>query len=260
LSCATVNEQRAFHELATIKAGENYLAPKIKLLGLVALAPYDALFQYPIRANLWAFRPSSISPRMRGWLLIQVLGAVQRAACCPMKCSLHCAPHTQPSSGILPVAAGLDHEFWSAIHKNGLAGRGRKYREPVQLRPGFEGRPSGISSLGRVGLGTGQLTKENGAAELDRPNRLRPDGLQKKRSRNLKGEFIMRALIIPVAAIVLAFSAVVAPAQTGGASGTSGGAAAKSGSDATAPPATGATGGTSNSMTTKKQKKHKKHP
>ena len=38
-------EKRAFHELATIKAGANYVAPTIKLLGLVALAPFDALLQ-----------------------------------------------------------------------------------------------------------------------------------------------------------------------------------------------------------------------
>src|SRR5215210_5524116 len=53
----------------------------------------------------------------------------------------------------------------------------------------------------------------------------------------------MRVVMIAVAAIALAFSAVGAPAQTGGAIGTSGGAAAKSGSDATAPAAAEAKGG-----------------
>jgi hypothetical protein len=50
LSCATVNEQRAFHELATIKAGENYFAPEIKVLGLIAFPPYDAFFRWSINA------------------------------------------------------------------------------------------------------------------------------------------------------------------------------------------------------------------
>ena len=67
----------------------------------------------------------------------------------------------------------------------------------------------------------------------------------------------MRALIIPMAAIVLMFSALSASAQTGGASGTSGGAAAKSGSDSTAPMATDAKGGLSKSMTKGKKKKKK---
>jgi hypothetical protein len=91
---------------------------------------------------------------------------------------------------------------------------------------------------------------------LDRSSLLLPHRLQKRSGNST--EFIMRALIIPAAAIALACSGV--SAQTGGASGTSGGAAAKSGSDATAPAATGVAGGMSKSMTTKKKKKHKKHP
>jgi len=93
---------------------------------------------------------------------------------------------------------------------------------------------------------------------LDRSSLLLPHRLQKRSGNST--EFIMRALIIPAAAIALACSAVGVSAQTGGASGTSGGAAAKSGSDATAPAATGVAGGMSKSMTTKKKKKHKKHP
>jgi hypothetical protein len=45
LSCATVNEQRAFDELATVKADKNAFAPKIKMLGLKAFAPYYAFFR-----------------------------------------------------------------------------------------------------------------------------------------------------------------------------------------------------------------------
>src|SRR5204863_2029874 len=99
--------------------------------------------------------------------------------------------------------------------------------------------------------------KNNARRNLDRPSPLPRIGLQKQRSRNSKGEFIMRALIIPVAAIAFAFSAVGASAQTGGASGTSGGAAAKSGSEATTPAATQAKAGMSKSMTTSKKKKKK---
>src|SRR5205085_2924512 len=74
---------------------------------------------------------------------------------------------------------------------------------------------------------------------------------------SFKGSFIMRALIIPVAAIALALSAAGALAQTGGASGTSGGAAAKSGSDATAPMATADPRGAMAKSTTKGKKKKK---
>jgi hypothetical protein len=54
-----VNEQCAFYELATVKAGENAFAPKIKMLGLKAFAPDDAFFLWPIGAHFpFAFSPS----------------------------------------------------------------------------------------------------------------------------------------------------------------------------------------------------------
>jgi hypothetical protein len=58
-----VNEQGAFHELATVKAGEIYFAPKIEQLGLKAFAPDDAFFWWPVRAHFFAFSPSSIGRR-----------------------------------------------------------------------------------------------------------------------------------------------------------------------------------------------------
>jgi hypothetical protein len=57
-----VNEQSAFHELAAVKAGENAFASKIKILGLKALTPYDALFRGPL-AHFFAFSPSSTRRR-----------------------------------------------------------------------------------------------------------------------------------------------------------------------------------------------------
>jgi len=50
LFCAVVNEQCAFHELATVKASECYFAAKIELISLKPFAVYDALFRWPRRA------------------------------------------------------------------------------------------------------------------------------------------------------------------------------------------------------------------
>jgi hypothetical protein len=40
-----VNEQGAFHELATVKASECYFAAKIELKSLKPLAVYNSLFR-----------------------------------------------------------------------------------------------------------------------------------------------------------------------------------------------------------------------
>jgi len=59
-----VNKQRAFHELATIIAGENAFASKIKIRALKALAVYDALVRRIIPTHFFAFSPSSTRRRM----------------------------------------------------------------------------------------------------------------------------------------------------------------------------------------------------
>jgi hypothetical protein len=51
LFCAVVNEQCAFHELATVKASECYFAAKIELISLKPFAVYDALFRWPFGAH-----------------------------------------------------------------------------------------------------------------------------------------------------------------------------------------------------------------
>ena len=52
-----VDQQRAFHELATIIAGENAFASKIKMHALKAFAVYDALVGWVVRAHFFAFSP-----------------------------------------------------------------------------------------------------------------------------------------------------------------------------------------------------------
>jgi hypothetical protein len=54
-----VDKQRAFHELATIVAGENAFASKIKIYGLKAFAVYDALFRWIIRIHFFNFDRST---------------------------------------------------------------------------------------------------------------------------------------------------------------------------------------------------------
>ena len=61
-----IDEQRAFHEFASIKAGENDCASKIENLSLKALSPYDALFREPIQCHCFAFSPNL---QAGGWLL-----------------------------------------------------------------------------------------------------------------------------------------------------------------------------------------------
>jgi hypothetical protein len=56
-----VDKQRAFHELATIVAGENAFASKIKIYGLKAFAVYDALFRWIIRIHFFNFGRSGYS-------------------------------------------------------------------------------------------------------------------------------------------------------------------------------------------------------
>src|SRR3954451_5722244 len=63
-SCIPVDEQGAFHELATIKAGENYFASKIKMLGLIALPPNDTFFRWSLRGQFMSCRQRSIRPRI----------------------------------------------------------------------------------------------------------------------------------------------------------------------------------------------------
>jgi hypothetical protein len=58
LLCAVVNQQRAFDELATIKAPEKAFASKIKILGLKALAPNYTFFRKPL-AHFFGLSPSS---------------------------------------------------------------------------------------------------------------------------------------------------------------------------------------------------------
>jgi hypothetical protein len=78
------NEQCAFHELATIKAGENAFAPKIKMLGLKAFAPDDAFFLWPIGAHFpFAFTCAEGEddwkiPPAEGYML---LGQIAEARC-----------------------------------------------------------------------------------------------------------------------------------------------------------------------------------
>jgi hypothetical protein len=45
LLCGVVDQQRAFHKLATVIAGENAFAPKLKMHALEAFAVNDALFR-----------------------------------------------------------------------------------------------------------------------------------------------------------------------------------------------------------------------
>jgi hypothetical protein len=45
VNCGVVDQQRAFHKLATVIAGENAFAPKLKMHALEAFAVYDALFR-----------------------------------------------------------------------------------------------------------------------------------------------------------------------------------------------------------------------
>jgi hypothetical protein len=54
-----VNKERAFHELATIIAGENAFAFKIKMRALETFAVDDALFRWIIRLHLFSFTPVS---------------------------------------------------------------------------------------------------------------------------------------------------------------------------------------------------------
>jgi hypothetical protein len=54
-----VNEERAFHELATIIAGENAFAFKIKMRALETFSVDDALFRWIIRLHLFSFTPVS---------------------------------------------------------------------------------------------------------------------------------------------------------------------------------------------------------
>jgi hypothetical protein len=63
LLCGGVDQQRAFHELATIVAGEDAFTPKIKMFALKAFAVYDALVWRFIRAHFFAFSPSSTNNR-----------------------------------------------------------------------------------------------------------------------------------------------------------------------------------------------------
>jgi hypothetical protein len=65
-------KQCAFHKLATVKAGENYFASKIEMLGLKAFAPSDALFRWPIRAHFLAFSLSS--PTLCGFAQLFCIG------------------------------------------------------------------------------------------------------------------------------------------------------------------------------------------
>src|ERR1700677_1812609 len=59
LLCSAVDQQRAFHELATIIASENALAPKIELLALKAFAVDDAFFRRVDWVHFLAFGPIS---------------------------------------------------------------------------------------------------------------------------------------------------------------------------------------------------------
>jgi hypothetical protein len=61
-----VDKQHAFHELATIVAGENAFASKIKIYGLKAFAVYDALFRWIIRIHFFNFDRSTRSSRISG--------------------------------------------------------------------------------------------------------------------------------------------------------------------------------------------------
>jgi hypothetical protein len=63
LLCVVVDKQCALHELATIIAGENAFASKIKIRGLKAFAVYNAFFWWPVRAHFFTFSP--ISTRRR---------------------------------------------------------------------------------------------------------------------------------------------------------------------------------------------------
>jgi hypothetical protein len=63
-SVAWFDQQRAFHELATIIAGENAFASKIKVRALKAVAVYDALVRRIIPAHFFALSPSSTRRRI----------------------------------------------------------------------------------------------------------------------------------------------------------------------------------------------------
>src|ERR1700733_4820856 len=64
-----VDQQRAFHELATIIAGENALAPKIKLLALKAFTVYDALIRRISRDHFLFGRSTRTSRNSSGPLV-----------------------------------------------------------------------------------------------------------------------------------------------------------------------------------------------
>src|SRR5258708_20844168 len=82
-----VNEQCAFHELATVKASERYFAAKIELISLKPLAVYNSLFRWPRRAishrTRSPYTPLSMprrpaAPLRREWL-VYVCGLAQQA-------------------------------------------------------------------------------------------------------------------------------------------------------------------------------------
>jgi hypothetical protein len=68
LLCGVVDQQRAFHELATIISGENAFASKIEIRALEAFEVNDALVRRIIRVHFFSFSPVSTMRRLHWWV------------------------------------------------------------------------------------------------------------------------------------------------------------------------------------------------